>query len=58
LGIEGEEDGAETHRDEVLVLKGVRSEVSGNIDCHQSISLVGRRRIKSEKPILVDRCRI
>ncbi|KYN44221.1 hypothetical protein ALC56_01343 [Trachymyrmex septentrionalis] len=44
-----------SHRDEVLVQDGVRSGVSRNIDCHQSISFVGRGGIESEKPIPVDR---
>jgi len=54
-GIGDEEGGTGAYWDEVLILDCIRSRVSGNIDCHQSIPFVGRGGIKTEKPIPVDR---
>ena len=58
MRIGGEEGDARTYRDEMLVLNGVRNGVLENIDCHQSISFVGKVGIQSKKPIPVDRCGI
>ena len=58
-GIGGEEGGAGAHWAKILVLDCIKSGVSGNIDCYQSISFVGRRRVnRSGEPIPVDRRRI
>ena len=55
LRIRGEEGGAGAYRNEVLIPDCIKSKVSGNIDCHQSISLVGREGIQTKKPIPIDR---
>ena len=54
MEIGGKEGGVEAHRDEVIIEDGVRGGVSGNIDCHQSISFADGAGIKAEKLIPVD----